>query len=552
MVHIHKKKLKGHTYYYLRKIERVDGKPKVVWQKYLGSAEKIKERFEQGREQISLTSFQYGKTAALMGVSKDIDFINVVDKHAKLERCHGLTAGEYMQLFIFGRCDKPVSKNSMGKWFANSCMSLFYDFSHKLNCQNYINHMNRVHKVRKKIQTYLAKTLIQKGLKPSVIIWDRSNFYTHITKGQKLLKKGKCKHHRYDKNLVDLGLLVSQENVPFMHTVHEANMHDAKSFPKMLRELTEQLKKLKVNAKELVIVFDKGNNSEPNIKKVTEDIHVVGSIQHSQAKELLDVPLKRYKFLYENKKRHKIFGYRVKKNLYGSDMIVVISYNESSYKKQNASYMRSKKRVMDNLKDLKRRLENPKKRGRKRKRSGIDQEINDIIDKDMRSVIQYSVKEVKDQFKLKYEIKKEVEEYRMSTFGKNIIFTDMHAWKAKRIVMTYNSKYKVEDDFKWLNNTALLPIKPFFSRLDKPIESHVFLCVMGLLFYRYLFWKVEKLGVKLPCERIVEELNGIRIAVVNDKSTGITLKVEKMTPVQARLFSVLDLGQFFDNRGIFS
>ena len=41
MAHIHKKSKNGNTYYYVREIARVDGKPKVVNQVYLGTAEKI-------------------------------------------------------------------------------------------------------------------------------------------------------------------------------------------------------------------------------------------------------------------------------------------------------------------------------------------------------------------------------------------------------------------------------------------------------------------------------------------------------------------------------
>ncbi len=39
MASISGKKINGHTYYYLREVARVDGKPKVVSQRYLGKAE---------------------------------------------------------------------------------------------------------------------------------------------------------------------------------------------------------------------------------------------------------------------------------------------------------------------------------------------------------------------------------------------------------------------------------------------------------------------------------------------------------------------------------
>jgi hypothetical protein len=41
MAHLRKKVKKGRSYYYIREIQRVDGRPKVVSQIYLGSAEAI-------------------------------------------------------------------------------------------------------------------------------------------------------------------------------------------------------------------------------------------------------------------------------------------------------------------------------------------------------------------------------------------------------------------------------------------------------------------------------------------------------------------------------
>ena len=41
MAHIEHKIVKGHKYYYACRKKRVDGKPRNVWQKYLGTAEDI-------------------------------------------------------------------------------------------------------------------------------------------------------------------------------------------------------------------------------------------------------------------------------------------------------------------------------------------------------------------------------------------------------------------------------------------------------------------------------------------------------------------------------
>ena len=403
----------------------------------------------RGFTSTKLKSFEYGKTAALLDVNQELGFVEIVDKHAKKERLHGLTVGEYVLLLILGRCDEPLSKNQMADWFKKSCMILLWNFRHKLSSQNFKNHMDRLDEVRTSVEDDVFEVLIGKGLFPSILMLDTTNFYTYIEHGEELPKKGKSKHHRNDKNLVGLGLVTSEENIPFLHTTYEANTHDSKQFPKIFDDLVSRLTTLHVNIKDIVLVFDKGNNSKPNITGVVNDMHVVGSVSPKQVKDLMDVPLSRYTELYTNEKGHLISGYRTRKELFGLEFSLVITYNEHSYRKQVATYEKSKQKIFSNLRDLNRRLKSPK--GKKRDRSSVEREISDIIRKDMRSVIKYWIKkEEEDGFRVVYRTDKDAEKQRYARFGKTAVFTDMHNWHSRKIAKTYNSKYLVEDDFKWL------------------------------------------------------------------------------------------------------
>lgn len=535
---IQKKLKKGIPYYYVIKKARVNGKPRTVWQLYLGTAERLANLLKKPPPS-TLKSFSYGKQAALLAISDELNIVNTIDSHAQLQRIHGLTVGEYMLLLIMGRCDKPISKRGMQDWFTNSCMNLLWSFKHSLSSQNFLNHMKRLDRIKDNVEKDLAETLLKKGLTPATLIWDRSNFYTHIEHGESLPQKGHSKHHRNDKNLVDLGLVISEQNIPFMHTVHEANMHDAQSFPIMLDKLVKRLTELHVNTRELVLVFDKGNNSEPNIKKVVENMHVVGSVKPTQVKDIMDVPLSKYATLYTNKKKHVIRGYRVKRTLFGREYTILVTHNEGTEKRQHASYEKNRKAVLEKLADMKRRLAKLQKR---RTSSSIEREIHDIVRKDMRAVIKYTLTKKEKGFALEYAINKDAEAEKMKALGKTILFTDMKEWSSKKIAQTYNSKYRVEEDFKWFNNTALLAVKPLFSRLDSSVRVHMFLCVMGMLLYRYLFWKLK--DFKLTGERILKELEEIRLAVVKGKKTRVVF--EQMSPLQVRLLSELKLDRFMD------
>jgi transposase len=176
----------------------------------------------------------------------------------------------------------------------------------------------------------------------------------------------------------------------------------------------------------------------------------------------------------------------------------------------------------------------------------VEREFNDIIHKDFRSVFGHTVGEIPEGKKkpsLEIWIEEEVEKLRYAAFGKTIVFTDMHIWHSEKIAKTYNQKYLVEDDFKLLNDVLLVPIGPINHHKDFNIRAHIFLCVIGMVFYRYLAWKCKHL--RLSLRRLAEELGGIRLALVQGKTGDkVDLVVEEMDAKQARLFSLLDLGKF--------
>ena len=54
------------------------------------------------------------------------------------------------------------------------------------------------------------------SITPHLLFLDESNWFTYIEKGEELPQKGKSKQYRYDKNLISVGLAVSEDNMPFM------------------------------------------------------------------------------------------------------------------------------------------------------------------------------------------------------------------------------------------------------------------------------------------------------------------------------------------------
>ena len=552
MPSLKKKTIKGHIYWYAVEMARINGKPKQVWQMYLGTAEKIIEMMKGSEDKpyARFKSFQYGKIAAMLQISEELKFIEIVNKHTDKKLMAGLTVGEYLLLDIIGKSSSISSENGLEEWFKNSALSILWKFPHKLSCQNFLNHMGYIDQATiKNIEIDISRILIEKGIKPSILYLDESNWFTYgdnyDTKSE-LLKKGFNKKHRYDKNQVGVALVTNEDNIPFMHETYAGNIHDSTEFPELIDGIVNYLTDLKINTEDITLVFDKGNNSTDNIGKLISKMSFVASAKFDQAEDLLDIPLEDFKHIYTNSKDHEIYGSRTKYTFFGKEFTTIVTYNKATHTLQKESYLSNKAKILAKMTDLKRRLESY--RGKERDKSSVEREISDIIIKDFRSIIGYEVSDIpkgKKKPKIKFWMRIAKEKKREKSFGKLIIFTDKSEWHSKKIVQTYNNKYLVEDDFKLLNDELLVPIGPIYHRKDFNIRVHVFLAIVGLLFYRYLAWKTKRFNLTL--KKLIDHLSQIRIALVLDKSSNKSdVIVEEMTSVQASLFSFLNMGKYID------
>ena len=137
-------------------------------------------------------------------------------------------------------------------------------------------------------------------------------------------------------------------------------------------------------------------------------------------------------------------------------------------------------------------------------------------------------------------------EERRKTYGKNILFTNLNEWKAEDIAKTYNSKSIVESDFKVFKDRLFIPVKPFYSRKDPRLKVHIFICVLSMILYRYMQWKLK--DMKLSENGLNDELKSMRIAFIKQEGSNSVKKVlENMTPEQIDIYSKLNLGKYMLN-----
>src|SRR2546423_9490739 len=93
------KKIKGHTYYYARYCQRVDGKPKIVRQVYLGNVEDVVEASQElahPPKPLYTDIAAFGDIAALFDIANRLDLIPLLDSVIGGKRRQGISCGHYM------------------------------------------------------------------------------------------------------------------------------------------------------------------------------------------------------------------------------------------------------------------------------------------------------------------------------------------------------------------------------------------------------------------------------------------------------------------------
>jgi len=113
MASVYPKKINGKTYYYLREMARVDGKPKMVSERYLGSAADIEaalNRAEAGTLPQRTQHLRFGDVAAAWSMLTELDVAGVIDAVVGPRRADaGASIGSYLALAALG--PMPRSKS---------------------------------------------------------------------------------------------------------------------------------------------------------------------------------------------------------------------------------------------------------------------------------------------------------------------------------------------------------------------------------------------------------------------------------------------------------
>ena len=371
-----------------------------------------------------------------------------------------------------------------------------------------------------------------------------------------MAQRGHNKQKRHDLRQVSLGMMTSSDfHVPLLHMVYGGNINDAKQFGSVINELVNRYKRLTEACPRITLVFDKGNNSEDNLQsfKATE-MHFVGSLKLNQCKELLEVPLRKYRDL-KGPGTKELKVYRTRQKVFAEERTVLITYNENLLAGQLQGIGHNIRKCKAELGELKNRLQRwatgKIRKGKKPTLDGIKKKVKTILKREyMNEIIKTTTWAKNGLVQIKYRLDQEaIGQLSRTVLGKTILFTDNHQWTDEQIVAAYRAQYKIEHAFREMKNPHFLGWNPRLHWTDQKIRVHAFYCVAALTLVSLLRRELAAKGMSISTENLMEQLNGIReTACVYPQGKGqppkLSYSISRLTKTQKKLYNLLDLGRF--------
>lgn len=542
MVYLFKKIKNGKICWYLGESKRENEKVRRIWQKYLGTAENVGEALKHGIFPKETDVLEFGLCASLLKIDNEIQFKDTVDKILR-KREQGLSYGEHLLLTIINRIDNPISKNKFSNWFDSTVLKRVFTVKKEyLSSQDFWNHWSHISEEDiNKIQEELLKKIIPL-VNMKNLVYDPTNFTTYIQehKEQKLMQFGHAKDKRKLRQ-VNLALLVTkEEGIPLWHHTYDGNINDVSEFKEFIKILTDRISLFAKKCKKITIIFDKGNNSKINIKKVDKKLSffIVGSLKPSEHRELFDIPLEEFKEKYFTAEKKEVQCTSKRIDIYEGTKKVIITYSEELAYKNKIRVEKALKKALNQLKNIQARLKNSNPT-----RDELLIKVSRISDKQwIKGLIDYQVKEENGELSLTFEENLKAYENMSKSFGKNILFTDDLSLKAEDIIKLYSDKYIVEEQIKNLKDRHVISFTPAWCWTDKMIRVHAFTCVMALLFLRFLCMKA---GEKHSQDTLIEQLKKIKLTLIKmPKSNEIKPQISRLNDIGRELANTFDLRNY--------
>ena len=556
------KRLGGQTYYYLVESARVDGKPRIVSQQYLGPAAEVIAKLTgaSAGEPVRSQHRRFGDVAAVWSVLTDLDVIGLVDDVVARYANAGASVGTYLALAVLNRVVDPCSKRAFADWWATTSGPRWVKLdAQALDHRRFWDAMNLLtDDDLVAVETQVFGGMIERyGLDLAGVALDMTNFASYIDSTNErapIAQRGKAKQKRVDLRLVGLALVVTRDGgIPIVSHAYPGDRPDVTQFTTVLDELVARYRLLVDSVESLTVVYDAGQNSHDNHAVVeASGIGFVGSLPPSDHPGLLDIPRSRYRVV-DAQRFGDLTAVDTTVTALGVTRRAVLTHSPALHAGQSRGLDQTLAKARARLAELQARL----RRGNTRRpRAKVEADIAAILKPRWAGQIITATLTGEDpaSFRLSWRTNTRARaKLEQRLFGKRILFTNRDTWPVVDVVAAYRSQSEAEFGFRQLKDPQVVSFSPMHHWSDQKIRVHVFTCVLALAVAHLMRRQAAQAGLHLSVRDLLDHLAGIgeTVLLYHDGGKGRPRAqriLADMTDTQRRLADLFGIDRYAPTR----
>ena len=557
------------TYYYLVESARMDGKPRIVSQEYLGTAEELAAAMRGGGLGLPdrTRHKQFGAIAAAWGMLDDLGVAAVIDEVAGPRPAgQPLSTGTYLALAALNRLVAPCSKAALADWWKTTAADRFTKIpAAALDHRRFWDAMHAVTVEQlAEISRKIAVKIVQSaGVDVSSVALDMTNFATFIDTGNgkaPVAQRGKAKQKRSDLRLVGLGLVVTRDGgIPLTWHAYPGDRPDVTQFPDMIDQLKTQYEQacaaagLSLHAADMTVVFDAGQNSAANFTHLAgSGLRYIGSVPASDCPDLTALPASK-RSLVDKDRFGGLTAFDTRREVYGAGRRAILTHSPELHAAQAAGFTGTTlAKAGKKLDELAATLARGKTRRGKDK---VAAEIEQITARPwVRRVITWALdgdqpRDLRLTWSIDPDARAGLEE---EIFGKHVLITSHDDWPVPEVIAGYRSQSEAEFSFRQMKDPHVVSFSPMHHWTEHNIRVHVFTCVLALQIAHLMRRRARQAGLDLSVRELLHQLAGIGETVLLYRGDRGRPRAHRMltetSPVQDKLTSIFGLARYAPRR----
>lgn len=561
------KKKGNQLYYYVVESARVDGKPRIVHQAYLGTADRVAALVKDRTSPVPLSaaSRDFGLPGALWLAAQQTGLLAVLEKLWPASRS-GPSPARYLLLAAIHRICQPGPKTEVADWYGRTILhSLWGIPPERFTSQAFWDAFEKIlpehldplatgddDPLDRAQLALLDLWKQQQRVSRRLLAYDTTNFYTYIASNNtrnELAQRGHNKQGRHNLRQVGLSYVLDGENgLSLCHHVYRGNVADAEEFSISLARMLDMLDRCRIARDAVTLVFDKGSAAVANTVELQQaGVGWISALPWNQApvafreRAVEQLPVC-------SSAQPGVRAAAEKLLVHGQEYLCVLKYSASFAGEQLHSLTTSLSKVLQALRRFAMELNKPQGRWKENQiRSKIQRWLSGQF---LEELIHYQIQSQDGQWRLQFEFDtaawQRLVDHRL---GRTVLLTNRMDWTAEQVAMGYSGQQEVERVFRGLKDGDWLGWGPMYHWTDRKIRIHAFYCMLGISLLQHLHKMAQAVWNGISMEQLLEELRQIQQFVLLYPPQGekgpnrVATVLSKQTLTQQALAKTFGLDQ---------